>query len=92
MLISHITIYKGLFRLRWEEGGVKGSKVELVKNKLILRQFYFTLPQSKWNHKEKEKERTFGILVPPTPREREDFSKRPVYYWRKEKERGLLGF
>ena len=80
MLISQITICKGLFRLKGEGGGVKRSKVKLAENKLILRQFYFTHLQSKRTIKnryifeetgillkEKERERTFGILVSPTP-------------------------
>ena len=40
----YFTSSKGLFGLRGEGGGVEGSKVELVENRLILDQFYFTLP------------------------------------------------
>ena len=43
----------GPFGLKEEEGGVKESRVELAKNRLILSQFHSTLlplppPQSKW--------------------------------------------
>ena len=36
-------ICKGLFGLRLEKRGVKGSRVELAENRLILGQFLFTL-------------------------------------------------
>ena len=71
MLISQITICKGLFRLRGEGGGVKRSKVELAENKLILKQFYFTLPQSKPTIKNRYIFEETGILL--KEREREDF-------------------
>ena len=47
MLMSQITICKGLFRLRGEGGDEKGSKVELTENRLILGQFYSIPRQSK---------------------------------------------
>ena len=70
MLISQITIYKGLFRLRGERGGVKGSKVELTENKLILKQFYFTFPQSKHTIKNRYIFGKTGILLKERERER----------------------
>jgi len=41
-----LSITRGLFGLRGERGGVKGSKVELTENRLILSSIYSTSPSS----------------------------------------------
>ena len=67
--MSQITIYKGLFRLRGEGGGVKGSKIELAKNRLILGQFYSIFPQSKQTIRNRYIFEETGILLKERERE-----------------------